>query len=157
MKPHPDFDDLNMPEEHQLGRFSLTILTGADLEEDYKAVMSSASVLQGIFGPNWPVGLTKAEDEIDLHWHHREFTAKRSFAWVIRDQAKAYIGCAYLSPDMGTCGTGDAPFWMIDSPERKSRIDAFGPLYGEWLQGLLPKSYVLTVRSNEWIGENARH
>lgn len=148
MNPHPDYVDLEMPQDTSLGPFLMRVLTADDLDEDYAAVMSSSGVLQGLFGPHWPVGLTRAEDETDLHWHHREFTAKRSYAWVIRTREDGYIGCAYLFPQMGRTGAGEAAYWMIDTPDRIARLDAFGPLYLEWLASLLPDGYVLTPSRN---------
>ena len=148
MTPHPDFADLDVPRIHKLHEFELAMLTADDLDEDYTAVMSSAAVLQGMFGPIWPEGLTRADDEVDLHWHHREFTASRSFAWVIRTQADGYIGCAYLFPDIATTGSGEAAYWMIDTPERTARLAAFGPKYMNWLASFLPDGYNLTVNKN---------
>lgn len=149
MKPHPDFDPLDLPQIHSLGPFQLAILTADDLEEDYAAIMSSASVLKGLFGADWPTGWTMKEDEIDLHWHHREFTARRSFAWVIRTEEAGYVGCAYLFPDIAATGRGEAVYWMIDMPERAAALDAFGPLYLNWLAEFLPDGYALNVRRND--------
>lgn len=148
MNPHPDFETLEMPASCWLGDFHLNILTADDLEEDYAEVMRSAEVLRGIFGPVWPDGLTKSYDETDLHWHHREFTAKRSFAWVIRDTAALYIGCAYLSPDIGARGAGQATYWIVDRPDRLALLARFGALYTAWLEGLLPAAYRLNAQSN---------
>lgn len=149
MTPHPDFEALDVPQIHHLGPFELAMLTADDLEEDYRAIMSSASVLQGLFGPDWPTGWTMSENETDLHWHHREFTTKRSFAWVIRTEQSGYIGCAYLNPDNATTGAGEAVYWMIDTADRISQLDAFGPLYVDWLTELLPDGYALNVRRND--------
>ncbi|WP_300034290.1 hypothetical protein [uncultured Roseobacter sp.] len=85
MKPHPDFEAIDIPMTLTLGAYQLDILTSADVEVDFDAVTRSKSVLKGLFGPAWPEGLTFEDNLTDLHWHHREFTAKRSFAWVIRD------------------------------------------------------------------------
>ena len=108
MTPHPDFETLQVPMSLTLGAYHLKILTGADVEVDFEAVTHSRSVLQGLFGPTWPEGLTLEDNLTDLHWHHREFTAKRSFAWVIRDESGTYLGCAYLFPDTGARGAGEA-------------------------------------------------
>ena len=149
MTPHPDFEALEIPTSLRLGSFALEMLTAADLEEDYAAVTGSSLVLQGVFGPVWPEGLTLAYNETDLHWHHREFTAKRSFAWVIRTEESGYVGCAYLFPDIATTRAGEAVYWMIDTPDRMAHLDAFGPLYVEWLKALLPVGYALNVRRND--------
>jgi hypothetical protein len=84
----------------------------------------------------------------DLHWHHREFTAKRSFASVIRNAAGLYLGCAYLFPAMGGRGTGEAVYWMANTPELVAHLAAFGPLYQAWVTDLLPPPFVHTFKSN---------
>lgn len=151
MRAHPDFDRLDIPQSVVIAGFSMDVLTAADLEEDYAGVMNSAGVLRGIFGPNWPDGLTKDYDETDLHWHHREFTAKRSFAWVLRKDG-VYVGCAYLNPDWLKPRSGEAVYWIIDHPERMTFLETFGAAYLEWLKGILPDDYVLHEKSNAAIG-----
>lgn len=151
MTPHPDFETLEVPASLTLGTYHLDVLTAADVDEDYKAVMRSQSVLQGIFDPVWPEGLTFNYDLTDLHWHHREFTAKRSFAWVIRDASGIYLGCAYLFPDIGARGKGHAPYWFADMPDRLTHLEAFAPLYKDWLAGLLPQPYTLSFSNNAGI------
>ena len=148
MTPHPDFEALDMPMSLTLGAYHLKVLTGADVEEDFEAVTHSRPVLQGIFGPSWPEGLTLKDNLIDLHWHHREFSAKRSFAWIIRDAAAVYLGCAYLFPNIAERGAGEAAYWMADGPDRLAHLAAFGPLYEGWLKELLPPSYVLSITNN---------
>jgi hypothetical protein len=149
MTPHPDFETREVPISVTLGAYHLDILTGADLEEDFDAVTRSKSVLRGLFGPTWPQGLTLENNLIDLHWHHREFTAKRSFAWVIRNAAGGYLGCAYLFPNIGGRGQAEAAYWMADTPDRLAYLAAFGSLYKDWLKGLLPASYALSLTNNE--------
>lgn len=148
MTPHPDFAALEVPMYLTLGTYHLAILTGADVEVDFEAVTRSSPVLQGLFGLTWPVGLTLEDNLTDLHWHHREFTAKRSFAWVIRDGVGTYLGCAYLFPAIGTRGEGEAAYWMADTPDRLGHLESFGPLYTAWLNDILPPSYVLSFKHN---------
>ncbi len=148
MTPHPDFASLDIPQALAFGRFRMEMLTAEDLAEDYAAVMSSVPVLQGVFDAVWPEGLTLAANETDLHWHHREFTARRSFAWAIRTEAEGYVGCAYLFADIGTTGAGEAVYWMIDTPERLDRLEDFGAMYVAWLNTVLPPGYDLRVVTN---------
>lgn len=148
MTPHPDFETLEFPTSFPLGAFQMDILTVDDLDEDFREVTRSADVLRGLFGPTWPDGLTRSYNATDLHWHHREFTAKRSFAWVIRDAETTYLGCAYFSPDMGKRGSGLATYWIVDRPDRRALLAEFGPLYTGWLTRKLPSDYKLRVQSN---------
>lgn len=151
MIPHPDFETIDMPASKVLGMFHLDMLTAADLDEDYAAVIGSAHVLRGVFGPAWPDGLTREYDETDLHWHHREFTTRRSFAWVIRSKDGAYIGCAYLNPDLTTQGKGLAVSWMIDMPDRLALLARFESLFLDWLTDMFPPDYEITSRTNAHI------
>jgi hypothetical protein len=137
-----------VPMSVTLGTYHIDILTGADVEEDFEAVTRSKSVLQGLFGPTWPEGLTHEDNLTDLHWHHREFTARRSFAWIIRDTVGSYLGCAYLFPSIGGRGQAMAAYWMTDTPERQTHLAAFAPLYEEWLKGQLPPPYALSFTNN---------
>tara|TARA_R110002095_G_scaffold207239_1_gene192136 strand:- start:192 stop:647 length:456 start_codon:yes stop_codon:yes gene_type:complete len=148
MNPHPDFKALDVPASLTLGPYHLDMLTGADLESDYAAVTRSQSVLQGLFGDSWPEGLGLRDNLTDLHWHHREFTSNRSFAWVIRNVSGTYLGCAYLFPALGARGSGEATYWIADTPDRHAHLTAFGPLYGDWLGALLPPAFTLMVKSN---------
>ena len=148
MTPHPDFEGLDVQTSLILGAYHLVILTGADLEADFEAVTRSKSVLQGLFGANWPEGLSKQDNLTDLHWHHREFTAKRSFAWVIRNPSGYYLGCAYLFPGMGMSGCGEAVYWFADAPDRSAHLATFGQLYETWVKEFLPPPYVITFRNN---------
>ena len=148
MTPHPDFETLEVPMSLTLGTYHLAVLTGADVDVDFEAVTRSESVLKGLFDPIWPQGLTLEDNLTDLHWHHREFTTNRSFAWVIRDEAGTYLGCAYLFPAIGTRGSGHAVYWMADTPDRLDHLAGFGPLYEAWLLDLLPSSYALSLKHN---------
>lgn len=148
MTPHPDFEALEVPPSFTLGEYHLDILTAADLEADFEAVTRSEGVLRGLFGPNWPAGLTLEDNATDLHWHHREFTTKRSFAWVIRAPDTEYAGCAYLFPAMGARGAAEAAYWMAEGCSRLSHLAAFTPLYEDWVTALLPRGFAITFRNN---------
>ncbi|MFT5060418.1 MAG: hypothetical protein ACI9AX_000740 [Polaromonas sp.] len=156
MTPHPDFEAVEVPTSLTLGAYHLNILTGADVEVDFEAVTRSRSVLQGLFEPTWPEGLTLEDNLTDLHWHHREFTARRSFAWVIRDASGTYLGCAYLFPDIGARGAGEAAYWMVDTPDRLAHLAVFGPLYETWLKDLLPPPYALSLINNGSIERRSK-
>ena len=120
-----------------------TPLAPAVVEEDFAAVTGSESVLVGLFGDDWPKGLTLEENAVDMGWHDREFTARRSFAWVIRDAAGTYLGCAYLYPDIGKTGSGEVVTWMCDTPDRLEQMALFNSAFRDWLAPFLPTGYTL--------------
>jgi len=147
--PHPDFADSALPQNASVGAFRLTPLGVADVDEDYEAVMSSARVLKGLFGDEWPIGLTRANNLVGMGWHEREFSARRSFAWIIRDADGAYLGCAYLYPDIGTRNAGTVVTWIRARADRLSLLTAFNGAFAGWLRPYLPEGYLETWVSND--------
>ncbi|GIX13091.1 MAG: hypothetical protein KatS3mg118_1050 [Paracoccaceae bacterium] len=142
MRPHPAFAGREIPRRVTLGPFHLHWLTLADADEDYAAVMESAEALAAQSHDGWPAGLTEEENRIDLAWHQREFTAGRSFAWVIRDGRGAYLGCAYVYPSIAGLAEAEVRFWfrstaVVDRGDFARRLMA-------WLSG--PPWPPLTMR-----------
>jgi len=83
--PHPDYTDVTFPRDFALVSYRLSSLAPEHVDEDFEAVMATAPLLTGLFG-DWPSGLTLESNLIDLAWHEREFTARRSFSWIVRDK-----------------------------------------------------------------------
>lgn len=148
MDPHPDFTDTTLPREADVGSYRLGPLGPAQAEEDFEVVTASEAVLVGVFGSDWPKALTLDENRVDMGWHDREFTAKRSFAWIVRDGAGAYLGCAYLYPDIGATGRGQVVTWMRDMPDRGGVLTRFNSVFEAWLRPCLPASYETRWTSN---------
>ena len=94
--------DFVVPDTFETPRFVLSMLTIHDVVRDYDAVMSSATHLKAtygeVYGRTWPDGLTLEDDLIDLGWHQREFTIRRSFAYKVEaPDRSAYLGCIYIN------------------------------------------------------------
>lgn len=151
MDPHPDFADSDVPRRAEFGGFVLAPLTPAETEEDFHAVIESTAVLTGLFNSDWPKGLTLEDNRIDLSWHDREFRAKRSFAWIIRDQNGAYLGCAYLYPDIGKCGSGAAVTWMREMPGWSETLLRFNADFRSWIAEYLPAHYDLRWVTQKYV------
>lgn len=137
MKPHPDFADVTFPRSHVLGDLHLTPLSPDHVDEDFDVVMESAPLLKDTFG-TWPAELTRDANLIDLAWHEREFTAGRSFAWILRDANGRYLGCFYIYPAMGERGWADAVLWLRDMPDRTGAAIRFKGALVAWLGEILP-------------------
>lgn len=136
MKPHPAFLDAEIPERERLGPFRLRRLGVEDLDEDMAAIKESETSLTGLSDGDWPLGLTREADLIDLAWHQREFAARRSFAWVIADdRTDAYLGCAYVYPAFDPDGPLEAWWWFRDAARSRSDIRGFGAMFEAWLRG----------------------
>ncbi|MEM6483233.1 MAG: hypothetical protein AAF922_13565 [Pseudomonadota bacterium] len=143
MDPHPDFENTELPRSATLNAFALTPLDASAMDEDYAAVTRSEGVLKGLFGNEWPVGLTEKDNLADLHWHDREFKLKRSFSWVIRDRDGIYLGCAYIMPDPGKCGTAQVFTWIRDVGDRAKLNRAFDAELAAWFADVLPGDLTL--------------
>lgn len=129
-----------VPDRLDTERFSLRMLTIHDLVKDYEAVMSSAQHLKAtyslVYGRAWPEGLTLEDNLIDLAWHQREFTIRRSFAYAVTaPDEKAYLGCVYINPTLKLRYEAMVMLWV-----RASQLDT----------GLEDELFSVTKR---WIAE----
>lgn len=143
MDPHPDFADVTLPRDVALGAYRLTPLSPEFVDEDLEAVLATAPLLDGIFG-DWPAGLTREVNLIDLAWHEREFTARRSFSWIVRDSAGAYAGCFYIFPALGMRGAAKAALWLCDMPERDEAARGLKAALTDWMAGAMPSGISIT-------------
>lgn len=134
MRHHPLLEGISIPQEVTLGPYHLQVLGPEHVEEDYAAVVESEDRLKGMMGGTWPEGLTLDDNHIDLCWHLREFEHNRSFAWIVRDAAQAYLGCAYVFPDFAS-NSASLAIWMRSSCGPEAHEEAFRALMLEWLAG----------------------
>lgn len=134
MRPHPLFKDWSIPTVHVLGPFALRVLTVEDVERDFSAVMESAADIRSANpGSNWPQGLTKQDNLLDLAWHQREFESRRSFTWVIEDSGGTYLGCLYVYPSLAGDRSADVAWWWRTGVRAEKRV--FRDLLSDWLSG----------------------
>lgn len=146
MDPHPDFADVTLPREFELAGFHLTPLTMDQVDEDLAAVQAAAHLIKGTFGDDWPDGLTRQDNLIDLAWHDREFTSGRSFAWIVRDAGGLYLGCFYIYPLIGGRGAAQATLWLGDIADRHPRAATLKAALDSWLADKVPASVTL-----DWV------
>jgi hypothetical protein len=148
MKPHPAFVGREIPHAVELGPFRLHWLTPSDLDEDYAAVTESEAELLSRFRREWPRGLTKEANALDLAWHQREFEASRSFAWVIDDRMTgAYLGCAYVDLGWSADGPLEPWWWFRTSVANRQDLASFRGLFLDWLSGApWPKLPIVAAR-----------
>ncbi|WP_296721734.1 twin-arginine translocation pathway signal protein [Erythrobacter sp.] len=111
-------EEFTVPEELVTPDFRLRMLTVNDVVRDFEAVVASTPHLSKLFPSSggWPTGLTLEDNLIDLGWHQREFTRRRSFAYTVLspDGAKV-IGCVYINPTRKVGYDADVTFWARES------------------------------------------
>jgi len=150
LRPHPEFADAQIPAQAAIGAFRLSMLTPEDADEDFAAISASIPVLQGVFGDDWPKGLTLDRNRADLARHQREFEARFAFSWIIRSRDGAYLGCAYFRPTPSAMRQGRAAHWIMDRPDRLELLSEFGIAFRPWLGRFLPQDYEMTWYCNDW-------
>lgn len=150
MDAHPQFADTPFPVRTFLAGFDLAILSPLDADEDFAAIDESRPVLDGLFGDNWPKGVTYESNLADLARHEREFEARFAFSWTIRSSDEAYLGCAYFRPTHGITGVGRAAYWIREGPDRVDLLKAFGPAFRKWLGQFLPDEFEVKWFCNDW-------
>jgi hypothetical protein len=153
MIPHPDFADRPLPRQARFGPFRLDILTPDDVQEDFDVVTESTDVLWGLFGDDWPKGLTLEENLKDLQRHEREFDVAYAFAWIIRSEDGRYLGCAYVKPTPDISGESAVFTWIRTGDDRLSTLAQFNTNFRDWLTDHLPEGYALRWTSNDGNGE----
>ena len=105
--------------------------------------MATAPLLGAFFG-DWPAGLTREDNLIDLAWHEREFTARRSFSWIVRDTGGTYIGCFYVFPQIGARRRAEAALWLCDMSDRLGIATSLKADLDHWLSENLPPQVAVT-------------
>jgi hypothetical protein len=124
------------PRNFQLGDYVFSVLNPDCADEDFAAVTASAAHLDGFFGNTWPRGLTWEKNRSDLERHAREFDQKIAFAWVIRNAAGGYLGCAYLRPAETPDADGGVYLWLRLGETGAERLAGLAGLLRDWLAGL---------------------
>ena len=129
--------------------FHLRMLSIHDVIKDFAAVMDCADWLPGFMNPRdtWPTGLTIEENLIDLGWHHREFTNRRSFAYTVMngDESRC-LGCCYIYGSDHAGFEAEAYYWARD----KGMDDALGASFRGMLQVWPFKSVAYPGRDIPW-------
>lgn len=136
----------SVPDRLGVAGFDLATLTRYDLEPDLAAVMESIDLLAGMFGDDWPLGMTREQDLADLLWHEEETRTGRSFAWVIRTAAGDYAGCAYLKPALAGEGWR-APYWFRLAYRDAAAIEAFDAGWRTTVDGWIGAPVEVTRRT----------
>lgn len=128
--------DFAVPARLETGEFVLRMLSVHDVVRDYDAVMGSIGHLRGLMKPGstWPEGLTVEDNLIDLGWHQREFTMRRSFAYTVvaPDEARC-LGCCYIYPTDLDGFDAEAYYWAREDRLADGLEERLGRAFRDWL------------------------
>jgi hypothetical protein len=91
-------DSFAVPAGLQHERFRLRMLSVDDVVKDFEAINARVD-RNGKTEPPFVDSLR--ENLVDLGWHEREFTLRRSFAYtVVAPDETQVLGCVYLNPSL---------------------------------------------------------
>ncbi len=111
-------ENFAIPAQLSNDRIRLRMLSVADAQKDYEAVVETRIRLRKSSHHGWPRdGFTLDENVADLKRHEREFLDREAFAYTVvaLDESRV-LGCVYINP-------GDAEheavvrFWVRDSEQ----------------------------------------
>ena len=118
--------DFDIPSILETKNYRLRMLSIHDLVKDFDAVISSSEKLREVWPDSgWPLGLTLEENLIDLGWHQREFTTRRSFAYTVvtLDETRV-LGCVYINPTRKKNYDAEIYLWTRTSEKETDPSDA---------------------------------
>jgi hypothetical protein len=123
-----------------------TPLSRDDLHEDVRGINASVSLIKQTRG-GWPTEpVTEEFDFVDLVWHECEFREGFSFAYVVYDTDRDYLGCCYLYP-MGRrteltqelLGHDvDVSWWVTTDAYERGYYEKLYRALGHWLAEQFP-------------------
>lgn len=132
-------EDFEVPQSLDTPRFRLRPLTIHDLEKDYEAVTSSTAHLQKVWNNDWPAGLTKEQNLIDLGWHQKEFQRRTSFAYtVVAPDESRVLGCVYIYPTRKEGFDAEVYYWARESELASGLERELGDTLRNWIAGTWP-------------------
>lgn len=146
-------DSFDIFSEAEFNNFSINRLSPQDALEDYSAIISNLHQITGIFGPknSWPQSSLSLSDNIsDLEWHYIEFQERHSFAYVIKNSYKKYMGCFYIYPSYDPNFEVMCFIWLCR--EESIFDDIIFKTLKKWVISNWPfKSIVFPGRDISWI------
>ncbi len=109
--------DFVVPAGLETAEFRLRMLSAADVDNDYAAVMESADLLHAIFGRDWPTAdFTRAENLRDLTEHEEGFLKREEFTYTVTSlDETTCLGCVYIYPPRGHPTDARVYMWVRQS------------------------------------------
>jgi len=133
-------DDFEIPALLETDRFRLRMLSVADVEKDYEAVIESRELLHTMFGGPWPKpGFTLEENLTDLERHQQEFLSRKAFAYtaVSLDETRV-LGCVYINPPETTDSDAVVVMWVRQTEYDKGLDEILFKTVRNWISSDWP-------------------
>lgn len=125
-----------VPERVTTDRFVVRPLTVDDAAMDYEAVTSSKDRLAGTFGPDddWPEGLIRKQNRIDLAWHQKEHQRRDAFTYGVFDpEERSELGCVYVQPTRAPGYDAAVYFWTSTAAAERDLADPIERRVRRWI------------------------
>lgn len=133
-----------VPPVLETGEFRLRMLSVADVEKDYEAVIESRELLHSM-GRRWPQEDFNLEQNLaDLEQHQQEFLERKAFTYtVVSLDEERVLGCVYILPVAE--GEADAQVFMwVRQSEFDKGLDArLFQAVKEWMASAWPFESVI--------------
>jgi hypothetical protein len=132
--------DFIVPELLETEHFRLRMLSAADVDKDYEAVMESRALLNAMFGSGWPTeGFTRQENLEDLIEHQQEFEQRIAFAYtVVSPDESVCLGCVYINPRRGHPADARVYLWVRQSAYDRGLDPILFRTVKKWLEDCWP-------------------
>jgi hypothetical protein len=137
--------DFVVPCSFETPHFRLRMLSAADVDKDYEAVMESAALLHAIFGGDWPTADFTREDNLhDLVEHQQEFERRQAFAYtVVSHDESTCLGCVYINPPRGHNTDARVHMWVRQRAFDQGLDPILFHAVKTWLEADWPFAHVL--------------
>jgi len=134
-------------------QFRIRPLRAADVELDYKAVMSSIDHMHSVLGDGWPdEDMTIEEDRRALEMHEREFERRERFVYtVVNLDETECLGCIYIRPSRLDEFDAEVVMWVTQDAFDNGLDDVVLNALKDWLDSEWPfDGVVFPGRAMEW-------
>lgn len=139
-------EDFEVPPLMTTDHLRIRPLRAADVDLDYRAVMSSVEHLRGIFGPDddWPsADLTREDDLRALRNHEKEFERRCAFTYTVMtpDEGEC-LGCVYIVPTHADEYDAQVYMWVTKGAYDEGLDEELYSAVRKWIQADWPFSRV---------------
>lgn len=113
------------PEGPRADRFFLRLLTVADAQADYEAVVESRDIIhRALLSDRWPPAeFTVSDDRHEIAWKERQARRRRSFTYaVLSPIGDRILGSVYVNPGIG--GPDAAVFLWVRRTAYEEGLDS---------------------------------